>query len=302
MQTVCVLTPVLNARVWLPRCVASVADQEGVAVRHLILDGKSSDGTVEWLEAHGRPWNPDEDLAWRTGETYRLEWISAPDRGMYEALNRGLTRLHEKWFAWLNADEQYLPGALKWRMDLAEQRPGISIWIGDTLLVSPDGELLSWRKSAGLLWPLIAATDLYTPSCAMVFHRRVLDAQVQFDSRWKSVADELFVVEVLRRGFRWAHCGRTVAASCVTGENLSLSAIAMHETAELKRSYPWWTRRGRPLWQCARRAWKLVWGAWRPPTPLVYEIYTGSNLSKRHRFVVSRPSWRWPGDQSLPLV
>src|ERR1700730_13538201 len=69
---VSVITPSLNMLGYLERCVASVADQEGVRAEHLVMDGGSRDGTAEWLAAR----------SWLVSQVRR-------DNGMYEAINRG---------------------------------------------------------------------------------------------------------------------------------------------------------------------------------------------------------------------
>lgn len=71
---VTVLTPSFNNLPYLRRCCASVADQAGVETEHLVIDGASTDGTPGWLRARGE------------------SFISEPDRGMYDALNKGFDR------------------------------------------------------------------------------------------------------------------------------------------------------------------------------------------------------------------
>src|SRR5467141_315471 len=92
---VSVVSPSLNMLSYLERCVASVADQEGVRAQHLVMDGGSRDGTVEWLAA--RPSLASEVRS---------------DKGMYDAVNRGFRKARGRIIAHLNCDEQYLPGTL----------------------------------------------------------------------------------------------------------------------------------------------------------------------------------------------
>src|SRR5574339_171123 len=89
-----VITPSLRAARWLPLCIASVADQ-GIPVEHIVQDAGSDDGTWEWL-----------------GGERRVTAFREPDAGMYDGINRGLRRATGSLVAYLNADEQYLPGAL----------------------------------------------------------------------------------------------------------------------------------------------------------------------------------------------
>src|SRR5947207_3288616 len=90
-----IITPSFNPAPWLPLCIASVADQ-AVDVEHIVQDAGSTDGTLEWLRNDGR-----------------VKAFVERDGGMYDALNRGLRRAQGDILAYLNCDEQYLPGCLQ---------------------------------------------------------------------------------------------------------------------------------------------------------------------------------------------
>ena len=92
-----VVTPSYGYAHYLRDAIESVAEQEGITVEHVIQDGASTDGTVELLE------ELDE----------LVDWVSEPDQGQSDALNRGIARARGRWIAWLNADEFYLPGGLR---------------------------------------------------------------------------------------------------------------------------------------------------------------------------------------------
>src|ERR1700686_806852 len=93
---VTIVTPCWNAAPFLARTVESVLSQDYPHIEYIVMDGGSSDGTVELLEA------------WKG----RLECVSAPDGGAADAINRGFRRSHGAIFAWLNADDTYQPGAI----------------------------------------------------------------------------------------------------------------------------------------------------------------------------------------------
>ena len=90
-----IATPTRNDLDKLKRCIGSVRGQTSVRVEHLIQDAQSTDGTADWLAA-------EEGLDYR----------SEADHGMYDAINRAWGRARGQILAWLNSDEQYLPGAL----------------------------------------------------------------------------------------------------------------------------------------------------------------------------------------------
>jgi len=119
-----VVTPSYGYAHYLRDAIESVAEQEGITVEHIIQDGASTDGTVELLEEL-------DDL---------VDWVSEPDQGQSDALNRGIARARGRWIAWLNADEFYLPGGLATLVREGD-RSGADVVYGDTLFSDGDGRL-----------------------------------------------------------------------------------------------------------------------------------------------------------------
>lgn len=278
-----IITPAHNARLDLPRCVASVRDQDGVSIEHIVIDDGSTDGTDAVVAALA------EDTP-----AYRLRCWRQPNQGMYAALNAGLERATGDWVGFLNADDQYVEGALARVAAAARGRPEVEVWYGDLLVVDADGRLLAWRKSIPPHWWLIAGTDLYIPSSAVFIRRDRIERGLRFDPSLRTAGDEAFVVALLRGGTRWAHIAHPLSVFTWTAQNLSRTPEAHAETTRLKRTYPLWVRWDGGLWKIVRVALKIGQGAWRPPRPLDYAVYTKADATRRTRFVVDRPPWRWP--------
>jgi len=89
-----IVTPCLNGAATLPQALASVAAQNYPDLEHVVIDGGSTDGTLEILEAAG------------------VRYISEPDSGLSDAVNKGLRMATGEGIGWLNADDLYEPGAL----------------------------------------------------------------------------------------------------------------------------------------------------------------------------------------------
>lgn len=87
---VSIITATYNAGASIERCLWSVANQIGVACEHIIIDGGSSDGTVEILRKHA------SDLAY---------WCSEADSGIADAMNKGLKHATGEWVAFIHADD-----------------------------------------------------------------------------------------------------------------------------------------------------------------------------------------------------
>lgn len=96
LPSITVVTPVLNGVATLPEALASVREQDYPRVDHVVVDGGSTDGTVELLE-----------------RTESIRFVSEPDRGLSDALNKGIGMATGDVIGWLNADDLYNPGALR---------------------------------------------------------------------------------------------------------------------------------------------------------------------------------------------
>jgi len=119
-----VITPTLNCAAFIRRNISSVQCQEVPANRleHWVIDGGSTDGTVEILSA-----------------TPEVQWISEPDKGLSDAVNKGLMRAKGQWIAWLNADDELSPGALGTVLKWAESHPEVEMFCGDEIILRYDG-------------------------------------------------------------------------------------------------------------------------------------------------------------------
>jgi glycosyltransferase involved in cell wall biosynthesis len=91
---VSVITVVRNGARHIEQTLSTVAAQRGARVEHVVIDGGSTDGTVEILQRHS------ERLGY---------WVTEPDRGISDAMNKGAARARGKWFLFLQADD-YLTG------------------------------------------------------------------------------------------------------------------------------------------------------------------------------------------------
>ena len=92
---VSVITPCLNPGEWLERCLDSIASQTHSSIEHIVVDGGSTDGTVETLRRRG------------------VRFISAPDSGQSNAINKGFRMARGDLLGWVNADDALLPDAIE---------------------------------------------------------------------------------------------------------------------------------------------------------------------------------------------
>ncbi len=274
---VSVVTPSFNMLSYLERCVASAADQEGVRVEHLVMDGGSRDGTAEWLE---------------TQPSLVSEVRS--DNGMYDALNRGFRRARGQIIAHLNCDEQYLPGTLATVIKYFDTHPKVDVLFGNALIVRPDGSLVGYRKTVRPIWPVLSLPPLYVLTAATFFRRKLVDDGVLYDDSYKDIADLAWVVRLVREGYKLKHARQYFATFTMTGSNRS--QVVSTIDGEIKRfldDVPWWIKRFRHQWRLLGWAEKLLSGCYFQATPLQYEIYAPGQSARRTVFVAQTASFRW---------
>ena len=94
-----IVTPTYNSGQYLENCILSIKNQTYQNFEHIIVDGGSNDNTLEILKKYGG--------------TYPMKWISEPDNGMYDAINKGFDMAEGTIYAWLNSDDFYFPWALQ---------------------------------------------------------------------------------------------------------------------------------------------------------------------------------------------
>jgi glycosyltransferase involved in cell wall biosynthesis len=124
---VSIVTPCFNGARFIEQTIESVLAQNYPAIEYIVMDGGSTDRTLEILRRYEG----------------RLEWRSENDRGQADAVNRGFALTQGEIFTFLNADDTYLPGAVSRAVEGFARNPDAAVVYGDAWHVDESGRRMA---------------------------------------------------------------------------------------------------------------------------------------------------------------
>jgi len=128
--TFSIVTASLNQKDFIEFNIQSVIRQDYPYLEHIVIDGGSTDGTLDILKQYGD----------------RIKWLSEPDRGQSDALNKGFKRSTGDIIGWINSDDALAPGALNRIVDFFSTHSEAKIVGGDLLIIDEKNQPLELRK------------------------------------------------------------------------------------------------------------------------------------------------------------
>src|SRR5260370_17831500 len=157
-----IVTPSFNQVSFIGEALESVRLQNTENYEHLVVDGLSTDGTVDLLRKQGR-----------NRKQQNVFWISERDRGQSEALNKGFRQAKGEIIGWLNSDDRYRAGCFEQIVQAFEDNPEVDIFYGDYLMVDEMGKVVEIRREIEFsAFILLYHRILYIPTTATFFRRR----------------------------------------------------------------------------------------------------------------------------------
>lgn len=124
---VSIVTPSFNQARFLEATMRSVLEQDYPQIEYIVVDGGSTDGSVEIIQKYAHR------LAW---------WVSEPDRGQTDAINKGLARARGAVLAWLNSDDTYEPGAVRRAVEALQANPQAVMVYGEANYIDETGRVI----------------------------------------------------------------------------------------------------------------------------------------------------------------
>ena len=208
LPLVSIVTPSFNQARYIEATIQSVLGQTYPRIEYLIVDGGSTDGTVEVIKKYaGR-------IGW---------WVSEPDQGQTDAINKGFARARGDILAWLNSDDTYEPGAVAAAVKYLLEHPEVGMVYGDCNFINEEGRVIGRFGAAQTDYRLLRQGYVHIPQQTMFFRADLwkqvgpLDPSFYFAmdyDLWTRLAarTQLKYVRETWANFRLHTSGKTIAA------------------------------------------------------------------------------------------
>jgi glycosyltransferase involved in cell wall biosynthesis len=130
---VTIVTPSFNQAKYLERTIQSVLNQNYPSLEYILIDGGSTDGSLDIIQQYAHASSLPHQLNW---------WVSEPDQGQTDALNKGFARAKGQILAWLNSDDTYLPHAVAEAVAALQNNPEVGMVYGDANLIDEEDRVI----------------------------------------------------------------------------------------------------------------------------------------------------------------
>lgn len=231
LPKITVITPSYNQAKFLDRTIRSVLDQDYPNLEYIIVDGGSTDGSVDIIRSYA------DRLSW---------WVSEPDQGQANAINKGLQRATGDWVAWQNSDDVYYPGAFHDLAAAAAKHPGAGLIIGDMMLIDENDKPLRDIRYVKPSYKALLAEGMLLANQATFWRRELQDELGLLDESYHYSFDYEWFIRLAEKTAGW-HVGRIWGGFRLHGEaKTSLNALGFQEendTILAGRELPSWQKK-----------------------------------------------------------
>lgn len=208
LPRITIVTPSFNQGAFIEDTMRSVLEQDYPDLEYIVVDGDSTDGSVEIIRCH------EDRLAW---------WISEKDHGQADAINKGFRRATGDIIAWLNSDDTYCPGALRRVADFFLQNPNIDVVVGDLLIIDASSKVLTTKKAIPITWRQNLYSGCAIPQPATFFNRRAYELVGDLDPSLHFLMDYEYFLRMHARGAKIGFIPHPLARFRLHGQSKTVS-------------------------------------------------------------------------------
>ncbi len=217
---VSIVVPCLNRAQFLVPTIESVLQQDYPTIECIVVDGGSTDGTIEILKNYGD----------------RIRWVSEEDDGHVDAINKGWKMSRGEILAWLNADDRYVvPDAVRRAVECFQNDPTVDVIYGDSGLIDEKGRMWPYilRARAWDLEHAVKYCDHIIFQASSFMRRRILERVNWLDPAFNYGKDrDLWLRIGLQGKIRYApiHFANTNTCRGISQDGLPVSEVCVKLT------------------------------------------------------------------------
>lgn len=219
LPLITVITVVYNGAKYLEETIQSVINQTYPNVEYIIIDGGSTDGTLDIIKKY---------------EDYIDYWVSERDKGIYDAMNKGVMLTGGDLIGILGAGDKYSFDAILEIVKCFNQNPNIGGVYGNSLVYSDKGKLL-YKRIAKEMDKIIKGMPVFHPEVFIT--RNVYKKLGFYDSRYKIAADYDFLLKAFINRFNFIKTDVIILYYRLGGVSSTQSIKSKKEVLEIKRNY-----------------------------------------------------------------
>ena len=257
-----IVTPVFNSVRWIDLCLRSVRHAlKGRNYEHIVVDGGSTDGTREYLD-----------------QQKDIRLVPGPDKGMYDALNKGMAAARGRIIGHLNSDEQYDQEGLVDALHKLEQT-GADAVFGPTIMLNENLDFLYLFNQITIPRPVDADWHMPVQTCSFLFQRKIWE-RCPYPAEYRVVGDHVWFRRQMKLGLKLVSIRQPIGIFTWHQDDIAkrLGSHGENALADVNRK----TLRMRlaKLWFRFR---PLARGGIFPPAKISFALQTRHQLETRHQ-------------------
>jgi glycosyltransferase involved in cell wall biosynthesis len=179
-----IITVVFNNKRYIERAILSVLNQTYKNIEYIVVDGGSTDGTLDIIEKHRNEIN---------------YFISEPDRGLYDAMNKGIKKASGDWVIMLNSDDHYVSNDAIRRVAEVLDNSGKNFYYFTMVHEMPNGEKRTYKHPINWLNKFKLWYSAYIPHMTLFVMKKQYDEIGLYDTNFKIAADHDLILRLLKK-------------------------------------------------------------------------------------------------------